>query len=606
VRLLVELLEDRNLLSTTLGLTPLSQVSNLSTLGGFIPPGGTTQIGSEVEPYIDVDPTNSAHAVAVYQQDRYTGSGARAIVASVSYNANAAGGATWSAPTAIPGFDGSLATSAYQRYSDPWVSFAANGDIYASALAVSFVAGFPSTSAILVTKSTDGGFSWAAPTTIIDTPVPPGTNPIDSLNDKESITADPTPGFTSYAYVAWDRLNMPSDQQNFNAFHAFSFRGDAMFARTTDGGATWGDPQVIWAPLANQQSIGHQIAVLPGGTLVDSFTILNGSGGQPARAAQNTLAFLRSTDHGTTWSAPILGPHLQALVATDPDTGADIRTGEILADFTVDPANGNLYVVWADARFSNFKHNDIAFSMSTDGGFTWSAPIKINQTPTNIPEADQQAFTPSVAVNSAGTVAVTYYDFRNNTNAAGVPTDYWLVHADSAFTNPASWTADEKRLTDSSFNLQNAPVSRGSFLGDYQGLEATGTSFYALFAQAGPNNTTNRSNIWFRDPPPAPTDFGAGTSLVSPITQTLGDFLIDFGHLTSNENATWNYWSDQELHLQNEDDAFGVADDDITSDEDEGDSSILDTEAVGGRRSSAGTDGLIAGEIGDPGSPSGE
>jgi hypothetical protein len=93
---------------------------------------------------------------------------------------------------------------------------------------------------------------------------------------------------------------------------------------------------------------------------------------------------------------------------------------------------------------------------------------------------------------------------------------------------------------------------------------------------------------------------------VSPITQTLGDFLIDFGHLTSNENATWNYWSDQELHLQNEDDAFGVADDDITSDEDEGDSSILDTEAVGGRRSSAGTDGLIAGEFGDPGSPSGE
>ena len=32
-----------------------------------------------------------------------------------------------------------------------------------------------------------------------------------------------------------------------------------------------------------------------------------------------------------------------------------------------------------------FRHDEIAFSMSTDGGFTWSAPIKINQTPTNIP-----------------------------------------------------------------------------------------------------------------------------------------------------------------------------------------------------------------------------
>src|SRR5439155_6947760 len=184
-------------------------------------------------------------------------------------------------------------------------------------------------------------------------------------------------------------------------------------------------------------------------------------------------------------------------------------------------ANGNLYQVWADARFSNFKHNDIAFSMSTDGAVTWSEPIKINQTPTNIPEDDQQAFTPSVAVSSDGTVAVTYYDFRNNTATdAGASTDYWLVHASGAFTNPASWATNEKRLTDASFNMTIAPNSRGNFLGDYQGLSAAGTSFYSLFGQAG-TDASNNSNIWFRDPPeadegatdePAPaaaTSFGA-------------------------------------------------------------------------------------------------
>ncbi len=48
-----------------------------------------------------------------------------------------------------------------------------------------------------------------------------------------------------------------------------------------------------------------------------------------------------------------------------------------------------------------------------------------------------------------------------------------------------------------------APTSRGYFLGDYQGLAAAGTSFYALFAQAG-SGTSDPSNIWFRDPPPAP------------------------------------------------------------------------------------------------------
>jgi hypothetical protein len=139
--------------------------------------------------------------------------------------------------------------------------------------------------------------------------------------------------------------------------------------------------------------------------------------------------------------------------------------------------------------------------MSTDGGQTWTAPIKVNQTPTNIPASDQQAFTPSVAVNSDGTVAVTYYDFRNNTAAAGLPTDYWLVHASGNLTDPNSWTSDEKRLTDTSFNMENAaPTSRGYFLGDYQGLAAAGTSFYALFAQAG-GDPSDPSDIWFRDPP---------------------------------------------------------------------------------------------------------
>src|SRR5262249_3251189 len=68
--------------------------------------------------------------------------------------------------------------------------------------------------------------------------------------------------------------------------------------------------------------------------------------------------------------------------------------------------------------------------------------------------------------------------------------------------SPGSWTADEKRLTDASFNTENAsPTSRGYFLGDYEGLSAAGSSFYALFAQAGPG-PSDPSNIWFRDPPP--------------------------------------------------------------------------------------------------------
>jgi hypothetical protein len=92
-------------------------------------------------------------------------------------------------------------------------------------------------------------------------------------------------------------------------------------------------------------------------------------------------------------------------------------------------------------------------------------------------------------VAADGTVAVTYYDFRNNTGGPGLPTDYWMVyanpHSPGGLTNPASWT-HELRLTDTSFNMENAYVSfdfgpGAYFLGDYQSLAASGNSFVAMF-----------------------------------------------------------------------------------------------------------------------------
>ena len=116
----------------------------------------------------------------------------------------------------------------------------------------------------------------------------------------------------------------------------------------------------------------------------------------------------------------------------------------------------------------------IYFSQSADGGLTWSAPVKINKTPTNIPALDQQAFTATVKVAADGTVGVTYYDFRNNTSAPGLTTDYWFVHCHGACTNPANW--DETHVA-GPFDEEQAAYARGYFVGDYEGLVTIGNVF---------------------------------------------------------------------------------------------------------------------------------
>jgi hypothetical protein len=141
----------------------------------------------------------------------------------------------------------------------------------------------------------------------------------------------------------------------------------------------------------------------------------------------------------------------------------------------------------------------VALSKSTDGGRTWSAPVKVNKTPTGIPIGNQQAFTPSVDVGANGAVAVTYYDFRNNTaDPSTLQTDYFVVHchptASAACTTSAEW-GDEIRLTNVSFNMRQAPFANGFFVGDYEGLASFGNQFATFFSQP---HGTDPSSAFFR------------------------------------------------------------------------------------------------------------
>src|SRR5207245_11430146 len=180
----------------------------------------------------------------------------------------------------------------------------------------------------------------------------------------------------------------------------------------------------------------------------------------------------------------------------DPDTGGPSRAEGRLPDLAVDRNSCKLYAVWQDSRFSGV--DEVALSLSSDGGFTWTAPIKVNQTPRNATAADEQAFVPQVHVAANGSVADTSYDFRNNAANPGVPTDAWIVHCTGNCANQASWS-DEARLSSASFDIEQAPAARGPFgffLGDYEGVSSIGNTFITVFVQVNNGSPTNRTDVF--------------------------------------------------------------------------------------------------------------
>jgi hypothetical protein len=463
---------------------PLVQTSGVSpfaacTADNVAAQSGQLFMNSEVEPWIDVNPEDTTNIVGIYQQDRWSNGGARGLAASISFD----GGSSW-AQVVIPGIS-DCSGGIYDRSTDPWVSYSPNGRLHQLALSFNDIAppfvegeGGDFDHALLASYSDDGGLTWSDPVEVI--------RDLDAnvFNDKQTITADPND--SDFVYAVWDRLIFPPSERAsvISGFVTAAFRGPAWFSRSTDGGATWERARLIYDPGQNDQTIANQIAVRPQGTLVNLFAEFRNESKKGLRGW--SVKVLRSNDKGVTWSRPIHVSRLGTIAITDPESGDDVRTGDIIPDIAVNRANGRLYAVWQDARFNNNQADAIAFSQSLDGGLTWSAPIKVNKTPTNIPIGNQQAFTASVHVADNGAIGVTYYDFRNNDATTPLWTDYFIVHCHPTSTNgctsSASWNG-ERRLTNTSFDMRQAPDAGGFFTGDYEGLASAGDDFATYFSQ---------------------------------------------------------------------------------------------------------------------------
>jgi hypothetical protein len=428
--------------------------------------GGTSSafVGAEVEPSLARHPQQGQHLLAAWQQDRWNNGGARAVVSAVSFD----GGRSWARTLhpfsrcggAAPGTAGDL-----ERASDPWVDVGGDGVAHAMALAVSGTAfAADGRSAMLASRSLDGGRSWSAPQALVDDRGPA------LFNDKNTLTVDALD--PRRVYAVWDRL-----EANGN--------GPTLLARSLDGGASWEPAREIHRPQQPggvAQTIGNRIVVLPGGpnagVLVNAFTRIDTVGG----ASSNSVQIQRSLDGGSSWEAPIRVAEHRGIGTRDPSTGAAVRDGSIIPAVAAAP-DGTLWLAWQDSRFSGGQRDGIALSRSGDGGRTWSAPVQANAEPR------VAAFTPTLAVRDDGTLVLMYFDLRPDTaDAATLLVGLWLAS-----------TRDGQRLAESNawpaFDLATAPNARGLFVGDYHGLVAAGSEVLPLVAMSTPD-PANRTDVF--------------------------------------------------------------------------------------------------------------
>jgi hypothetical protein len=310
------------------------------------------------EPSIAVDPTNATRMVIGWRQFDTIDSNFR--TAGQAYSQNA--GQTWTFPGVLePG----------EFSSDPVVDVDASGRFYYYGLQPDRG---PGAWACYMYKSLDGGVTWPQEVYAYG-------------GDKAWFTIDRTGGQgDGHIYIAWSP--------------AAGCCGNATFNRSTNGGASFSLPISIpesprWGTLTVTPD--GALFIVGGNGSGGDFLVVRSSNAQEAVAA---VEFDQVTTFDMGGSVAFGG---------GPNPGGLLGQAWIASDHTDGPSNGNLYVLSSVDPPGN-DPLDVMFARSTDGGLTWSEPVRINDDPNDV--AWQWFGTMSVAPN--GRIDVIWNDTRND------------------------------------------------------------------------------------------------------------------------------------------------------------------------------------------------
>ncbi len=303
-----------------------------------------------------------------------------------------------------------------------------------------------------IAKSSNNGASWS-----VTQSADPGAG---LLADKNHFTVD-------------NSITSPYQGNLYNAWTMFFGGGAANqkvhINRSTDGGATWSANNNISGALGSYLDQGVNIQTGPAGEVYTAWAVYPG----PGLSDEKSIGFSKSTDGGATFSTAVnIITNIRGIRVTG--CGKSMRANSfpsMAVDNSFGPNRGTIYIVWTNVGVPGINTGtdvDIYMIKSSNGGTTWSTPVKVNGGPTGV--GKKHYFGWITCDPKTGTLSVIFYDDRN---VSSTQVEAWVATSCDGGNN---WI--DFRVSDVAFTPN---VGTGGYFGDYLGISAYDNVVYPVW-----------------------------------------------------------------------------------------------------------------------------